>query len=128
MDSMSLDEVRAELAAIHEELVDLPAEDFARRVALQDRRHHLRALSHELTSELPEGARHALVAEFDRLSRTRDRILQHRLIHHPESVGDAGLSSIFTDAVNSAIEHGMGLEDIEKQIRSVLERLHRPNG
>lgn len=126
MDPKGLDDVRSELADIHEELFDLPADDFTRRVELQDRRNRLRALSRDLAADLPPPARDALVAEFERLSRARDRILEQRLMHHPESVGDAGLSSSFTDAVNSAIERGLGLDEIQSQIHSILERLRRP--
>lgn len=127
MDPKGLDDVRNELAAIHEELFDLPADDFTRRVELQDRRNDLRALSRDLAGDLPPAARDALVAEFERLSRARDRILEQRLMHHPESVGDAGLSSTFTHAVNSAIESGLGLDEIQRQIHSILERLDRPS-
>jgi len=127
MDPTGLDDVRTELAAIHEELFELPVDDFSRRVELQDRRNRLRALSRDLAGELPAAARDALIAEFERLSRARDRILEQRLMHHPESVGDAGLSSSFTDAVNSAIERGLGLDEIQSQLHSILERLRRPS-
>lgn len=127
MDPTGLDDVRSELAAIHEELFELPADDFTRRVELQDRRNEMRALSRDMAGELPPAARDALVAEFERLSRARDRILKLRLMHHPESVGDAGLSSAFTDAVNSAIESGLGLDEIQRQIHSILEQLDRPS-
>jgi|GEM_PF-2500028 len=119
----SLDEVRAELAAIHEELLTLPTDDYSRRVELQDRRNELRALSHDLTRELPESARNALTAEFQRLAKERDRILNQLLSPTGESVGDTGVPEQMTRAINAAIESGLGLDEIEREIRRILDRL-----
>lgn len=119
----SLDEVRAELAAIHEELLTLPTDDYSRRVELQDRRNELRALSHDLTRQLPESARNALTAEFQRLAKERDRILNQLLSPTGESVGDTGVSEKMTRAINAAIESGLGLDEIERQIKHILDRL-----
>lgn len=121
--SPSLDEVRAELAAIHDELLRLPADDYTRRVELQDRRNQLRALSHDLARKLPEPARQSLVAEFERLAKARDHILDQLLSPSGESVGDAGVSPAMTRIINDAIESGLGLDEIERQIKSILKRL-----
>ncbi|HSJ36310.1 MAG TPA: hypothetical protein VLB85_14780 [Acidimicrobiia bacterium] len=119
----SLDEVRAELAAIHEELLTLPTDNYSRRVELQDRRNELRALSHDLTRQLPESARNALTAEFQRLAKERDRILNQLLSPTGESVGDTGVPEQMTRAINAAIESGLGLDEVEREIRRILDRL-----
>lgn len=119
----SLDEVRTELAAIHEELLTLPTDDYSRRVELQDRRNELRALSHDLTRQLPESARNALTAEFQRLAKERDRILNQLLSPTGESVGDTGVPEQMTRAINAAIESGLGLDEVEREIRRILDRL-----
>lgn len=121
--SSQLDQVRAELAAIHDELLSIPGDDYARRVELQDRRNHLRALSAELTEPLPGPARQTLLADFERLHRARDHILELTLGPVSESIGDAGLSYALTTAINDAIAQGMGIDEIEKQIRTVLGQL-----
>ena len=122
-DNPSLDEVRSELAAIHEELLKTPGNDFSRRVELQDRRNALRALSSELAGDLPPDVRESLLAAFDRLSRTRDDILNQRISPASESVGDAGISPLISAAINAAIERGLGLDEVEEQIRQVVEQL-----
>lgn len=122
LDPPSLDEVRAELAAIHEELLALPSDAFERRVELQNRRNELRALSHDLTRHLPDSARTALTAEFERLAKERDRILD-RHVAPSESIGDAGVSMQMAQAINAAIDSGYDLEEVERQIRQILDRL-----
>lgn len=122
----SLDEIRAELAAIHDELLALPPSDYSRRVELADRRNQLRARSRELAEALDSPARETLIAEFERLSRLRDWILDQRLSPASESIGDAGISSLVSEAINTAIEKGLGLDEVESQIRTVLDRLRRP--
>lgn len=122
---LSLDEIRTELAAIHEELLILDPDDFSRRVELHDRRNDLRALSAELAQQLPGPTRAVLLAAFDRLNRARDHILDTRMSPGSESVGDAGIPQHMTDAINAAIDAGMGLEEIEGQLRMVTNRLRR---
>ncbi|MEX1037319.1 MAG: hypothetical protein WDZ96_00520 [Acidimicrobiia bacterium] len=116
----TLDEVREELAAIHDELLSLPANDFARRSALKERQQELRKLSHELAEGLPMHDRAILVAEFNRLQQVRDRLLDERLSVSGEGVGDAGIDNMFINAVNRAIESGAGLDDVEKRINQIL--------
>lgn len=123
--SLSLDEIRTELAAIHDELLTLAGDDFGRRVELHDRRNHLRALSGKLADQLPGPTREVLVAAFERLNRARDAILDQRMAPGSESVGDAGIPQRVTDAINAAIDEGMGLDEIEGQIRVVLDSLRR---
>ncbi len=118
----TLDEIRRELAAIHEELLTLPADDFARRADLQDRRNALRALSRDLTRLLPDDARTTLEASFDRLARERDRILD-RHVAASESIGDAGVSMQMAQAINDAIDAGFELDEVERQIKVILDRL-----
>lgn len=116
----TLDGVREELAAIHDELLSLPVNDFARRSALKERQQELRQLSHELAEGLPMHDRAILVAEFNRLQQVRDRLLDERLSVSGEGVGDAGIDNMFLNAVNRAIESGAGLDEVEKRINQIL--------
>ncbi len=50
---LNLDQVRQELADIHEELFALPQDDFSRRVELKDRQHELRQMSARLVEGQP---------------------------------------------------------------------------
>lgn len=122
-----LDEVRSELAAIHEELLALPADDFSRRVELQNRRNELRALSADLASDMPAEVRESLLAAFERLSRTRDAILDQHISPGSQSVGDAGIPPMLSAAINQAIEQGLGLDEVEEQIRRIVDQLRDRN-
>jgi hypothetical protein len=119
----TLDQVREELAAIHVELLELPADDFGRRSALEDRQQELRQLSHEMAQGLPMHNKEILVAEFKRLHQDRDRLLDERLSVTSEGVGDAGIDNMFINAVNSAIEGGAGLDEVERRINRLIVQM-----
>lgn len=119
----TLDEVREELAAIHDELLSLPVNNFDRRSALKDRQQELRQLSHEMADGLPMHNKDILVAEFKRLQQVRDRLLDERLSVTGEGVGDAGIDNMFINAVNSAIESGAGLDEVEKRINKIIVQM-----
>jgi hypothetical protein len=119
----TLDQIRDELAAIHDELLELPADDFQRRSELKDRRNELRQRSRQLAEGLPLHDKAALVAAFQRLEKERDRLLDTRLSVVGEGSGDAGIDNIFIGAVNKAIESGVGIDDIEKRLAEILQQM-----
>jgi uncharacterized protein YhaN len=119
----TLDQVREELAAIHDELLSLPATDFSRRSALKERQQELRKLSHELAEGLPMHEKAILVAEFRRLHQVRDRLLDERLSVSGESAGDAGIDNLFINAVNRAIDSGAGLDEVERRISKIIVQM-----
>ena len=118
----TLDQVRAELAAIHDELLALPRDDFSRRAELQERRNELRQKSRELAEGLPLHDRAALLAAFNRLQELRDRLVE---AHLPggDAVGVAGLDNGVLSAVNQAISSGVGIDEIELRLAEIVEQL-----
>jgi hypothetical protein len=119
----TLDEVRDELAAIHDELLSLPPDAFDRRSELKDRQNTLRQKSHELADGLPLHDKASLIAAFDRLAKERDRLLATRLSVSGEGAGDAGIDNVFIGAVNTAIEAGVGIDDIEARLAEILRQM-----
>lgn len=119
----TLDQVREELAAIHDELLSLAGSDFDRRSALKTRQQELRQLSHEMAEGLPMHNREILVAEFKRLQQVRDRLLDEQLSVTGEGVGDAGIDNMFINAVNTAIAAGAGLDEVEKRINQIIVQM-----
>lgn len=119
----TLDTVRRELADIHDELLGLPTDDFARRSALRERQNELRRLSHEMIDGEPLHDREVLKAAYKRLQEVRDRMLDLHLTHSSTSVGDAGIDGAFTDVINKAIDAGMGIEDVEAQLREIIRQM-----
>jgi hypothetical protein len=119
----TLEQVRTELAEIHEELIALPPEDFGHRADLRTRQNELRQLSGELIQGEPLHNRKALEAAYTRLQDVRDRLLEHHLSHSSTSVGDAGIDSAFVNAVNKAMDSGLGLDDVEARIGEILAQL-----
>lgn len=121
---LTLDQVRKQLADIHEELLTLPADDFDRRAELQEQRNELRQLSHKLIDGQPLHDGASLRAAFQRLEEVRDRLLEKRLSESAStSVGDAGIDSEFTSLVNRAIESGLGIDEIDARLREIIEQL-----
>lgn len=119
----TLDNVRRELASIHEELLGLPTDDFAARSALRERQNELRQLSHEMIDGEPLHDRETLKAAYKRLQEVRDRLLDLHLAHSSTSVGDAGIDGAFTDVINKAIDAGMGIEDVEARLREIIRQM-----
>jgi hypothetical protein len=121
----TLDEVREELASIHDELLALPADDFSSRSALKERQQELRKLSHELAEGIQMHDKAILVAEFKRLHKVRDRLIDERLSLSGEGAGDAGIDNLFINAVNRAIAAGAGLDEVEKRISKIIVQMKR---
>ncbi|MDH3189602.1 MAG: hypothetical protein OEM39_03045 [Acidimicrobiia bacterium] len=119
----TLDQVRHELASIHDELLELPANDFARRSALKERQNELRQKSRELAEGLPLHDAEALKKAFKRLEEVRDRLLDERLNVSGEGMGDAGIDNVFIGAVNRAIESGLGIDEVEARLAEILRQL-----
>lgn len=118
-----LDRVRSELSEINEELLALPADAFDDRSRLKDRQNELRKQSHELIEGEPLHSREALRTAYERLHEVRDRLLELHLQHSSTSVGDAGIESTFTNAINKAIDAGAGLDEVEARIKQILEQM-----
>jgi len=120
---MTLDEVRHELAVIHDELLALPTDAFGRRSELRDRQHELRQLSSQLLERTELHDADTLRKAYHRLHAVRDHLLDQRLSESSTSVGDAGVDSDFTNAVNRAIDAGIGTDEIEKRLEQILRDL-----
>jgi hypothetical protein len=123
MDQPTLDQVRQELTDVYEELLTLPPDAFERRTELRERQNELRQLSHQLIEGQPLHDAVSLKAEYDRLQEVRDRLLEQHLSHMTTSVGDAGIDSQFTNAVNRAIDAGIGIDEIETRLKKILDQM-----
>lgn len=117
----NLDQVRHELADIHEELLALPADDFDRRAQLQSRQNELRQLSAQLVEGLPLHDAEILKAAYERLHQLRDRMIEERL--GASSTGGDSVWGGVTVALNQAIDEGMGTDEIEARLKEILEQL-----
>lgn len=117
----NLDQVRHELADIHEELLALPADDFDRRAQLQGRQNELRQLSAQLVEGLPLHDAEILKAAYERLHQLRDRMIEERL--GASSTGGDSVWGGVTVALNQAIDEGMGTDEIEARLKEILEQL-----
>lgn len=119
----TLDDVRHELAAIHDELLSLRADDFARRSELKERQNLLRQKSRALAEGLPLQDAEALKKAFKRLEKVRDRLLDEKLSVAGEGMGDAGIDNVFISAVNRAIESGLGIDEVEARLAEIVRQL-----
>lgn len=117
----TLDEVRLELAGIHEQLLTLPPDAFAARVELRERQNELRALSHELVAAKEVHDAAALRAAYVRLQEVRDSLVQAR---RGVAVSSAGAArDAIANSVMAAIDAGMGKTAIESLLEEILEKL-----
>ena len=123
MDEPALEQVRQELADIYEEVLSLPVDDYERRSALKDRQNELRQISRQLIAGQPLHDAAILKAAYERLEQVRDRLLDQRLTHTSTSVGDAGIESTFTSAINKAIDAGAGLDEVEARLKEILDQM-----
>ncbi len=123
----TLDQIREELATIHDKLLALPADDFAARSELRERQTQLRQRSYELAEGLPLHDKEALQAAYKRLEAVRDRMLAERLSVSGEGVGDAGIDNIFLNAVNRAIEAGAGYDEVEARMAEIIQQMKSAN-
>lgn len=119
----SLDDVRRELAEIHDRLLALPVDDYEQRTGLKDRQNELRQLSFELLEGEPLHDRENLRAAYERMSRLRDRLLDQHLRYSSTSVGDAGIDGAFTEAINRAIDSGLGIDQVEARLQEILRQM-----
>jgi hypothetical protein len=119
----TLDQVRMELAEIHEQLLETPRDDFATRADLKERQEALRQKSHELAEGKSMHDAATLKAAFDRLHKERDRLLDKHLAMDSTSVGDAGIDSTFLNAVNKAMDEGQGIDEIEARMKAIVKQL-----
>ena len=117
----TLDQVRQELADIHDELLELPADDFDRRAELKSRQNELRQLSGRLVDGLPLHDAATLKAAYERLQVVRDHLIEERL-GASSSGGDSVWGGIGI-ALNRAIDDGIGTAEIEERIKEILEQL-----
>ena len=123
MDEPALEQVRQELTDIYEEMLSLPVDDYERRSALKDRQNELRQISRQLIAGQPLHDAAILKAAYERLEQVRDRLLDQRLTHTSTSVGDAGIESTFTSAINKAIDAGAGLDEVEARLKEILDQM-----
>ncbi len=120
----TLEQVRRELADIHDELLALSEDNFTRRSQLKERQNELRQLSHQLLEGEPLHNAETLRAAFNRLQEVRDRLLEKRLsMGTATSIGDAGIDADFTALVNRAIESGIGIDEVEERMKEILEQM-----
>ncbi len=117
----TLDQVRQELADIHDELLELPADAYDRRSRLKDRQNELRQLSHRMVDdkELHDAA--ALKAAYNRLAQVRDHLHDERL--SGSSVGDDAVWGELAMGINNAIDAGNGVEEVEARLKEILTQL-----
>jgi septation ring formation regulator EzrA len=117
----TLDQVRQELADIHDELLQLPADDFARRAELHSRQNELRQLSAKLVDGLPLHDAAVLKAAHERLQAVRDHLIEERL-GASSSGGDSVWGGISV-ALNKAIDDGVGTAEIEQRLKEIVDQL-----
>lgn len=110
----TLDQVRQELADIHDELLQLPVDAFERRSILKDRQNELRQLSARLLESHHDAE--TLKAAYARLQKVRDQLLD---LH----VSGTGFEGSFMTVVNQAIDSGMGLDAVEDRMREIIRQL-----
>ncbi|MGH3650777.1 MAG: hypothetical protein ACRDU9_08720 [Acidimicrobiia bacterium] len=123
MDEPTLEQVRQKLSDIYEEMLALPVDDYEQRSALKNRQNELRQTSRQLIAGQPLHDAAVLKAAYERLEQVRDRLLHQHLTHTSTSVGDAGIESTFTNAVNKAIDAGHGLEEVEARLKEILDQM-----
>ena len=117
----TLDQVREELADIHDELLALPTDAFDRRSRLKDRQNELRQLSHKMVDgqQLHDAAH--LKAAYDRLHSLRDRLIEERI--GAASTGDSAVWGEISMSINKAIDAGIGTDEIEERLKEILGQL-----
>lgn len=117
----TLDQVRQELADIHDELLALPTDAFDRRSRLKDRQNELRQLSHKMVDGQPLHDAAHLKSAFDRLHSLRDHLLEERI--GAASTGGNAVWGEISMGINKAIDAGVGTDEIEKRLKEILGQL-----
>ena len=119
----NLDQVRQELADIHDELLAIPHDDFSRRAELKDRQNELRQLSAKLVEGKPLHDADVLKAAYKRLHKVRDHLLEKHMLFVSTSVGDAGIDGEITTTINKAMDAGMGLDEVEARLKEIIGQM-----
>ena len=101
----------------------LPADAFDRRSQLKDRQNELRQLSAQLIEGEALHDAATLKAAYERLAAVRDHLLDQKLSPQSTSIGDAGIEGEFVNAVNKAIDHGLGIDEIEKRLAEIIDQM-----
>lgn len=117
----TLDQVRQELADIHDELLALPKDDFGRRSELKDRQNELRQLSHQLVDGQSMHDAAALKAAYHRLAEVRDHLHDERI--SGSSVGSDAVWGELATGINRAIDAGNGVDEVEARLQEILTQL-----
>ena len=117
----TLDQVRQELADIHDQLLALPTEAFDERSRLKDRQNELRQLSHQLVDGQAMHDAAALKAAYNRLAQVRDNLHDERL--SSSSLGDNAVWGELAMGINNAIDAGNGVDEVEARLKEILAQL-----
>ena len=117
----TLDQVRHELADIHDRLLELPQDAYAERAELKDRQNELRALSHEMVDSADMHDAAHLKAAYRRLEAVRDHLIDDQI--SGASVGDDAVWGELAMNVNRAIEAGSGVDEVEARLKEILGQL-----
>jgi len=117
----TLDQVRQELADIHDQLLALPTDDFDQRSRLKDRQNELRQLSHHLVDGRSMHDAAALKAAYNRLAQVRDHLHDERL--SGSSIGDNAVWGELAMSINRAIDAGNGVDEVEVRLQEILAEL-----
>lgn len=119
----NLDQVRQELADIHDELLILPSDAFDRRAQLQGRQNELRQLSSKLVEGQQLHDPKTLRAAYTRLQDVRDRLLAKHLDPGSTDATDTTVDDEFTAVVNKAMDAGLGVDEIEARLKVIIKQM-----
>ena len=119
----NLDQVRQDLADIHDELLALPADAYDRRAQLKDKQNELRQLSSTLIEGKPLHDADALRSAFKRLEDVRDRLLDKHMDRGSTEATDTTIHGEFTAVVNRAMDAGLGIEEIEERMQKIISQM-----
>jgi len=117
----TLDQVRQELADIHDQLLELPTDAFDQRSRLKDRQNELRQLSHQIVDGRSMHEAADLKAAYNRLAHVRDQLHDERL--SVASLGDDAIWGELAIGINKAIDAGNGVEEVEARLNEILAEL-----
>lgn len=117
----TLDQVRQELADIHDQLLALHTDAFDQRSRLKDRQNELRQLSHQLVEGQPMHDAAALKAAYNRLAEVRDHL--HDELLSGSSIGDNAVWGELAMGINNAISAGNGIDEVEARLKEILAQL-----
>lgn len=119
----TLDEVRQELAEIHEELLRIPRDAFDRRAELRAKQTELRRKSAELAEGMTIYDPKTLIAAFERLQTLREELQAQYVSPQSTDMGLGGSHTDFAAAANKALSDGVGLDEIEARLEEALAQV-----